>query len=297
MTRLKIPRFVLDRLIRRKARLHETPLDKFEIRVAHTTQEHEDAFRLVNVAYIFGGIEALKNAPNLKITPQHVLPESTILVAYEDDRPVGTLTVTLDSRAGLCLDNDYHEELEALRQRGCRLVEYGSFAVVKRCQGRGVNVLLNIAAQYLAVNVLKATHCVVGVHPKAEPIYRALFNFEPLGPVQRHAELNAPVRGLVQDIGAFPAFSKRHHPRPLASGFTFGEHCYEVLPSCIPLPPFENNQQFARWKLPRSVFRELFISRSNRLETLKTSVRLHLTSSRSQQTLYGIPALAELGSG
>jgi len=135
---------VRDWLIRRKVRMHRAPLDRFVVRVARSTADYEHAFRLLHVADAFQGFEDL-DAEQLRITPQHVLPESTVLVAYEAERLVGTLTVTLDSPAGLPNDRDYPEEMAALRRAGATLVEFGSLAIVHRCWSSGVARLLEMA--------------------------------------------------------------------------------------------------------------------------------------------------------
>jgi len=272
--------------LRRKAALHQTPVDRYEVRIARSVKEYQDAFRLIHVAYVYQGIEPVRGM-EMRITPQHVLPESTVFVAYEGETLVGTMTVTLDSPAGLPLDHDYPEPLMRLREQGARMVEFGSLAVVRKCWHTGVTTLLNIAAHTFAWVVLEATHCVMGIHPRAAPFYDAVYNFAALGAPRPHAELDAPVQGMVHELAGIRHHMRRHFRRPMATGLTPGEHFTEQLPPNIRMPEGESLAQLARWKLPRAVFRELFIEQSDRLDSLDERTRQQLEGWRSLRTLNG----------
>ena len=131
---------------------------------------------------------------------------------------VGTITVTLDSPAGLPLDASYGNALNKLRHSGERLVEYGSLAVVRRCFHSGVVQLLNMAALFWTQRVLEATKIVAGVHPKITPFYRAIYNFDTIGEAKKHDRLDAPVIGMASDIVALDTHLPRVFSRPLATG-------------------------------------------------------------------------------
>jgi hypothetical protein len=280
---MKLPRFMMDALVRSRACVAEVAQGRFKVRVARTTEEYIDAFALVRTAYVFMGIEKL-SSPELRIVEQQVLPESTVLVCYEGDELVGTMTVTLDSPAGLPLDADYAGDLDALRVRGALLVEYGSLAVVSRCHHDGVPQLLNVAAYRFARERLGATHTVIGVHPRAYPYYRALYGFEHLGAVQSHASLASPVIALVQDMVAYPQFVRSKYRKRQRE--VWMEHFFGKLPSFLALPPEHlPASELVRWKLPRQVFREIFVDRSDRLATLSDTTRDYLGKHRSRKTL------------
>jgi hypothetical protein len=270
--------------LRRKATLHETPTDRYDVRIARNVREYQDAFRLLHVAYVYQGIEPV-HGMEMRITPQHVLPESTVFVAYEGETLVGTMTVTLDSPAGLPLDHDYPAPLERLRARGATMVEFGALAVVRKCWHTGVTTLLNIAAHWFSWEVLRASHCVMGIHPKAAPFYDAVYDFVVLGAPRPHAELAAPVQGMVHELAGLRRHLVRHFRRPMATGLTPGEHFTVQLPPNIHMPEGESLGQLARWKLPREVFRELFIEQSDRLDSLDQRTREQLEGWRSLHTL------------
>ncbi len=279
-----LPALLVDSIIRRKARLHETPLDRYRVCVAHTVQDYEDAFKLLHVAYVFQGIEMIRGV-DMRITPQHVLPESTVFVAMEGDMIVGTLTVTIDSPAGLPLDKDYPERLGQLRSEGARIVEFGSLAIVRRCWHTGVATLLNMAAYRFSYYFLKATHTTVGVNPKAMPFYRAVYNFHPLGGSKEHAELQAPVIGLVQDMREVQDFMRKHFDKPFADGTSVLDRYTISPPPCIELPESIAPEELPRWKMPRAVFQELFMVKSNRIDSLDPDAKEYLRKCRSRETL------------
>ncbi len=275
---------LLHHQIRAKAAIHETPLDRYRVRIARDVREYEDAFHLLHIAYVYQGIEAVRSN-KMRITPQHVLPEATVFVAYEGEQCVGTMTVTLDSPVGLPLENDYPQELDSLRVAGARPVEYGSLAVVRRCWSTGVTVLLNMAATYWAMNMLRASDVVMGINPKAAPVYRAMYGFRQLGEVKHHSDLTAPVKAMVLDLEKAVPFMRKHHPKPLGSGLTMTEHSTRRLPDCVEIPAELRPRDLARWKLPRAVFQEIFIDKSSRLDTLDPTTLAYLKQWRSNQTL------------
>ncbi len=281
------PAFLSDPLIRRKARLHEIDIDRFEIRLATTAQEYEDAFRLVHVGYVFQGIEPLKMV-DLRMTEQHVLPEASVLVAYEGRQIVGTVSVTKDSPAGLPLDKDYPRALDELRRTGARISEIGSLAVVRRCWHTSLMPLLGMAAARLGFRVNDSTHEVIGIHPKAAFFYRALFNFHTLGAVQSHAELTAPVIGMVHERDATRAHMIRHYRRRMehANGIMPVEYSFgPASPRGLYLPEDIPADEWPRFKMSRDVFRQIFVERSNRVLELSHRTSDHLRSQRTEETI------------
>ncbi len=289
---MQLPAFVSDPLIRRKAQLHAIDVDRFEIRLARTAQEYEDAFRLVHVGYVFQGIEPLKTV-DLRMTEQHVLPEASVLVAYEGRQIVGTISVTKDSPAGLPFDKDYPEELEALRRTGARISEIGSLAVVRRCWHTSLMPLLGMAAARLGFRVHDSSHEVIGIHPKAAPFYRALFHFHALGAARSHAELTAaPVIGMVHERDATRAHMIRHYRRPMdkANGIMPVEYSFApTTPRGLYLPEDIPAEEWPRFKMSRDVFRQIFVERSNRVIELSQRTSSHLRSQRTEETI-GVPS-------
>lgn len=231
---MSIPRQILDPFLRRRARMAETPVDRFQVRVATTLEDFHAASLLVHSAYVYQGIESVRSS-ELRLDDWRRRAHSHVLVAYEGEQLVGTMTVVMDSDAGLPLDKDYPGALNAMRQQGARIVEYSAYAIVERCWHAGVSNLLCIAANALMIKTLFASHAVVGVHPRVAPYYRAVFNFHELARPKQHATLRAPVIGLMQEMDGLREFARRHYRKPMASGRLPGDHFFGEPLACIDL--------------------------------------------------------------
>lgn len=216
------------------------------------------------------------------------MPESTVIVAYEGAQLVGTITLTLDSPANLPLAKDYPEELAKLRKPNRVLVEFGSLAIVKRLWHSGLNNLLSMAAVYVAHNIQKATHIVMGINPKAASFYRAVYGFQKLGGKKGHNELIAPVLAMQVNLCHLRSHLKRHFKKPLSSKFFPHEHFFDSLPLCIDIPAIASREELVRWKLSREVFQELFMVRTDRLQTLSEEAKRYIGHIRSENTLMGL---------
>lgn len=268
-------RFLRHAWIRRKAAMNSLPMQRFRLVVAQTAEQYRDAFRLLQVGYVFEGIEPVSGRA-LRISEHHVLRESTVVLAYEGRQVVGTMTVTLDSPGGLPLERDYQAEIAALRGQPCtRLAELGSFAIVRRCWNSGVAQLLGIACVQLGVRQ-RTNQFVIGVHPKAGEVYSALYGFTQMGKVRPHCSLKAPVVGLQVDSARLEAHWRRHY-RPLPDGTCLAACIFRCAPMpCFALPRDVCSRRFTRRKMPSGVFQQIFGRESDRLETLSDPVRTHL---------------------
>lgn len=267
-------KFLKHAFIRHKAAMDRLPFDGYRIEVARTAEQYRSAFRLLQIGYVFEGIEPVGGRV-LRITEHHVLRESTVLLAYEGDKVVGTMTLTLDSSAGLPLDGDYPARLAALRSQGRRLAEIGSFAIVRRCWRSGVAQLIGLSCVQLGVRQ-GVEQFVIGVHPRAADVYSALYGFRRFGTPRSHNTLNAPVQALEVDRGCLEAHLRRHYRRA-TTGTTIADHaCCGVPLPCFELPRDVRSRRFTRRKMKTDVFAQIFGRESDRLETLSKPVRKRL---------------------
>ncbi|MBW2735346.1 MAG: hypothetical protein JRH20_23425 [Deltaproteobacteria bacterium] len=291
---MRLPRFFREAAMRRRYRKMLSQLFEgdYRVSIARTVDEYQDAFRLVRTGYVYQGYLPMRS-PELRIYNQHVLPESVVLIAKKGENVVGTMTVTLDSPAGLPLDKDYGDALTELRAGGEKLVEFGALAVLQPYQGSGVPTLMNMAAWWLAHNILGAERVVIGVNPRAVSWYRATMAFLPFGPLREHADLAAPVVGLSHDLFTFRSFCQKHFSQQLSSGLCAVEHFFDTLPDQVEAPPVASLEELNRWKLPREVFRELFVEQTAHLDDLDAQTRAHLAECRSPRTLEVSTAMAQ----
>ncbi len=273
---------LIDPLIRFKARLHDMPADRFRVRVARSTLDYRCAFSLVKRSYDDRGYTT-HHINGFRMLPQHTLPESTVLVAVDGRQVVGTLTVILDSPAGLPIEEAYPDAIQALRRRGARLVEYSSLAVDPAHRRQGVARLMFLMANHLAFSRFDCTHCTIGVIPQAAPLYRALFDFHALGAPFRHDELGCSGIGLCQDLRKVRQFVRRHYHRRTRAGLTVFD-LWASPPACIEVPPAMDPAEWVRWKMPRPVFEDLFIRETNMLESMAPQVLDYLRAWRTAAT-------------
>jgi hypothetical protein len=221
--------------IRARVALHETPLDAFRIELATAAASIMDALTLLQAVYADKRL-ATNKRQTMRIMPHHLLPVSMVFVARHGDRAVGTISITQDSPVGLPLDKDYATELGLLRDAGCRLGEIHSLAVEPQFHATGLMSLLAMVSLWSLRNVLGASHGVIGVHPRAEGYYRAIYAFARFGAPKTHAELEAPVVGLCVDVGALRTHLRTHFTAPLTDGRRTHEHVCDRLAPCFRLP-------------------------------------------------------------
>lgn len=139
----------------------------FKIRLAQSDAARSAATMLVQKRYAWRGYRAgaIREEPN-RIT----------LLAYHETEIVGSLNIGYDSSEGLCADERYRKELDALRGRGCRLGELTKFACDERKGNKQVLAgMFNIA--YLYGLIHRVTHALIEVTPRHSAFYKRLFDF------------------------------------------------------------------------------------------------------------------------
>jgi hypothetical protein len=106
------------------------------------------------------------------------IPETIPLVAVEDGKRVGTMSLTMDGTRGLPPEDDYPGEMDALRREGHRLASCWRLAVV---DGFDVALPLMRSMVDIAVNEFDEPTVAVECHPNHGRFYRGLMGFEQIG--------------------------------------------------------------------------------------------------------------------
>ena len=116
----------------------------------------------------------------------------TTLVTSSADEVFGTITVGIDSPAGLQADPLYRHELDAFRQRGRLLCEITGLAVDSPVQAKeALGGLFHLA--YIQARLIdKADDVVIEVNPRHAPFYQRLLGFGQIGPLRHCQRVNAP---------------------------------------------------------------------------------------------------------
>jgi len=165
----------------------------FKIRLANTESRRSKASYLIERRFAWRGYEAvsLGEVPANRIT----------LAAFaNDEQPVATITVGVDSPAGLAVEAVYPEEVQALRATGKRLGEFTKLAVDSMVKSRSVLAAIFHIAYIYAYRIRDCTDLVIEVNPRHVRFYEAMLGFSRYGEQRLDPRVNAPAVLLRLDL-------------------------------------------------------------------------------------------------
>ena len=133
--------------------------------------------RLVHDAYVDSGYISPQPRGRLIYCPHlDLIPETTVFVAESAGQIVGTSTLTLDGPAGFHLDDEYPDEVAAVRREVRSLACSWRFAL-KAPTSQRVRVFLRlIRANQQFLHAVRVQTCLFTLVAHFEPLYRRLFN-------------------------------------------------------------------------------------------------------------------------
>lgn len=158
---------------------------EFKIRVASLPRARREAGLLVQQRYAQRGYsnqQALGENPN-RMT----------VVAYEGSRAIGTVSIGLDSAAGLLSDDLYRAEIDVLRAAGRKVCEFIKLAVnaPPSASLSTLAALFHVAFIY-AHRVHHCDDVVLEINPRHVTFYRRALGMKQLGPKRDNLRVNAP---------------------------------------------------------------------------------------------------------
>jgi len=157
---------------------------QFKIRLANSDGRRESASLLIKKMYAWRGYEtagATGDTPN-RIT----------LMADLEGHVISTLTIGLDSPAGLLVDTLYKDEIDRLRHDQHRVCEFTKLAVDQEIKSKRVLASLFHLAYIYAHLIHGATDTVIEVNPRHAVFYKRMLGFEQLGEERMCPRVNAP---------------------------------------------------------------------------------------------------------
>lgn len=160
---------------------------RFNIRLVNSEKHVGSASLLVQKMYATRGYPAnpIKSGPQM----------STLMASY-DDKPVGTVTLTLDSEQGLMADQLYKEKVDKLRAEACRVCELTKLAIDRHPRSKYIlGSLLHIAYIY-AKRIYNYTDVVLEVVPHHVDYYVKMLGCEICGEEKLNPRVNFPTRLL-----------------------------------------------------------------------------------------------------
>jgi hypothetical protein len=171
---------------------HLAPFADFEFPIAHSEADLADAAVLVERCYGRRGYPAQR--------PESIHGETTLLARWAG-RLVGTVTVRCGVTQRLNAEAGFAEHVGALREQGCRLIEYTRFAIDREALTRngqdiGLAFELMRRALHLGRVSLAATDAVIEVNPRHVRYYQRAFGFRVFGNERVCERVGAPARLL-----------------------------------------------------------------------------------------------------
>ncbi len=152
------------------------------IRPSAQRDELEQAYRLVYLSFLQREYIA-ESASKLRFSIFNALPETVTFVAELREAIIATVTLVPDTPIGLPMDEIYHEEVQALRDRGRKLAEVTMLADRRHEIRRALPVVMQLMKRVFdyATLVLKANDLCITINPRHETYYRRFLLFQPLG--------------------------------------------------------------------------------------------------------------------
>jgi hypothetical protein len=158
--------------------------DFYGIRLTDTAEGRNSASMLVSKMYAwrgYAGTHQLSDDPN-RIT----------LTATDKGEAIGTLTLGIDSVAGLNADTVFRDELEAFRASGERLCEFTKLAFDTSVRSKtSLANLFHLAVIY-ARDIHDRTHIVIEVNPRHRRFYEQMLGFQRHSDIKTNPNVNAP---------------------------------------------------------------------------------------------------------
>jgi hypothetical protein len=167
------------------AEQEQVETSRFKIRLANTEGRRSKASYLIKRQFAWRGYQvgSLGDAPANRIT----------LAAFSNDElPVATITVGVDSPAGLSVEAVYPDEVQALRATGSRLGEFTKLAVDSMVKSRSVIAAIFHIAYIYAYRIRDCTDLVIEVNPRHVRFYEAMLGFARCGEQRVDPRVNAP---------------------------------------------------------------------------------------------------------
>ncbi len=175
-----------------QAALLRLPPGAIKVVVARSRREHESAITLVRENYARRGYRTSFLTEPPATGPSEGPYRLVTLLAQQGERAVGTLTLGLDSSAGLSVDEAHRGAVDAIRAQGRRVCELIRLAVDAGEASRLALALLVHSAYLIGRLVHRATDVFIEVNPRHVSFYERAFHFRRLGEPALCPRVEAP---------------------------------------------------------------------------------------------------------
>lgn len=168
--------------------------DALTIRLADTAGQRSRANMLLERMYSWRGYRSKQKL--------QVGPNSITFTATSERDVVGTLTLTVDSPAGLASDNTFKDEIDKFRGGpGAKVCELTKFAFDTSLPARPrLAALFHIIFIYGSLH-FDCTDLLIEVNPRHRRFYEAMLGFTPVGAPRLNTSVNAPAQLMWLNVG------------------------------------------------------------------------------------------------
>jgi hypothetical protein len=173
----------------------------FHIRMANSSGTREAASLLIRKMYAWRGYD-------VESAPEHAANQIT-LYAETGGKTVGTMSLCLDSAAGLPADDNFGDMLTQLRSIGRLLCEPARLAIDAGVDKRVFAALIHISYIY-AHNIHGYSDYVIEVNPRHVMFYKRMLGFRDFAAERLCARVNAPAVLLRLELELMRRMILRH---------------------------------------------------------------------------------------
>lgn len=187
------------------------PYPPITIKIASTRAEREGAFRLVYQRYLGAGL-CPPNPHEMRVTPYHLLPTTTVFVAIYKGEVIFTMSLIGDGPKGVPMESIFPDEIGNLRARGVRFGEVSCLADRRKEMSRFLPLFVRVSRMVLQFARREGMWLSMAVHPKHGRFYERLFGFERIGGERLYGSvMNKPAVAYALDPAGFDAERRRQY--------------------------------------------------------------------------------------
>jgi hypothetical protein len=145
-------------------------------------------------------------------------PATTSFIASIDDEIVGTITLTVDSPAGLAADHIFREEIDAVRNiSGAHVCELTKFAFDTDIPSKPLLAALFHIVFIYGQRRYQCTDLFIEVNPRHRRFYQSLLGFKRVGDLKTNESVEAPSQLMSLKVEDIAAMIDAHRYSPLGA--------------------------------------------------------------------------------
>jgi len=205
-----LPTFLRQYIIRKLIKVrYENPEENFEVKLAETREELEEAFTILHDCYAKEGFSE-PHPSGIRLTVFHALPTTSTIVVKINKKVVGTMTLVRDSHMHLPMEKVW--DLSSIRGSANRVAEITCLAIDPKfrrsSQGDVLFPMLKFMYEY-CIQYYGVKFLSIVIHPKDIEFYSGLLCFKRLDNLIINDYLGAPAVSMYLDLNDAPEKFKR----------------------------------------------------------------------------------------